>query len=88
MFPEAQEPIQLRIVEATVGERFVDEADLGDVIVRTTHTVERIAAGRARVVYRMEITGPQAETLGPQIGPEISADFPEVLARLVELAER
>ena len=35
----------------------------------------------------MEITGPAGDTLGPQIGPEISADFPQVLAALVELAE-
>ena len=36
----------------------------------------------------MDITGPAADTLGPQIGPEISADFPQVLAALVERAER
>jgi len=35
----------------------------------------------------MEITGPAAGTLGPQIGPEISADFPETLAELVARAE-
>jgi hypothetical protein len=35
----------------------------------------------------MEITGPAADTLGPQIGPEISADFPQTLASLAERAE-
>jgi hypothetical protein len=35
----------------------------------------------------MEITGPAADILGPQIGPEISADFPQTLAALVERAE-
>jgi len=30
----------------------------------------------------MEITGPAAETVGPEIGPEISGDFPQVLAAL------
>jgi hypothetical protein len=34
-----------------------------------------------------EITVPAADTLGPQIGPEISGDFPETLAALVERAE-
>jgi hypothetical protein len=36
----------------------------------------------------MEISGPDADTLGPQIGPEISGDLPQVLAALVDRAER
>jgi hypothetical protein len=35
----------------------------------------------------MEITGRAADTLGPPVGPEISGDFPQVLATLVERAE-
>jgi hypothetical protein len=35
----------------------------------------------------MEISGPAADTLGPQLGPAISADFPETLAALVARAE-
>jgi hypothetical protein len=35
----------------------------------------------------MEITGPAAKTVGPEIGPEISSDFPEVLAALAARAE-
>jgi hypothetical protein len=69
-------------------ELFVDEAALDDVLVRTTHRVERIGATGARVSYRMEISGPEADTLGPQIGPEISGDFPQTLAALVARAER
>ena len=45
------------------------------------------AAGKTRVVYRTEITGPAAAQVGPQLGPEITADFPDVLAALVHLAE-
>jgi hypothetical protein len=65
----------------------VDEADFGDVVVRTAHVVQRVAGDRSQVTYRMEISGPQADTLGPQIGPEISGDFPQTLAALVERAE-
>ena len=78
---------QLRIAEAREPERFVDEADLGEIVVRTIHRVERLDQGRARVTYRMEITGPAADTLGPEIGPEISGDFPQVLAALAARAE-
>jgi hypothetical protein len=84
----ADEPIELRIAEATEPEEFVDEARLADVVVRTTHRVEPADAGRVRVRYRMEITGPAADTVGPQLGPQISADFPQVLAALAERAER
>jgi hypothetical protein len=87
MTPVGDDPIDLRIAEATEPELFVDEAELGDVVVRTIHRVDRIADDRTRVTYRMVITGPAADQLGPQIGPEISGDFPEVLAALVERAE-
>jgi hypothetical protein len=39
------------------------------------------------VIYRTEITGPAADQVGPQLGPAITGDFPEVLAALVKLAE-
>jgi uncharacterized protein YndB with AHSA1/START domain len=87
MFPREDDPIELTIAEAEEPERFVDQADLGPVVVRTAHRVERLAPGRSRIVYRMEITGPEADTLGPQIGPEITADFPDVLATLAAVAE-
>ncbi|HET8873586.1 MAG TPA: hypothetical protein VFM83_07855 [Gaiellaceae bacterium] len=87
MTPISEEPIELRIAEAVEPDRFVDEADMGEIVVRTVHEVQRIDPGRARVTYRMEITGQAADTLGPQIGPEISGDFPETLAGLVARAE-
>ena len=66
----------------------VDRADLGDVVVRTVHHAEKLEGGPVRVTYRMEISGPAADTLGHEFGPAISADFPEVLAALVERAQR
>jgi hypothetical protein len=86
MVPPEQEPIELQIAEAVEPGLFVDEADLGDVLVRTIHRVERAGDRRSRVSYRMEISGPAAESVGPELGPAISADFPEVLAALVARA--
>jgi hypothetical protein len=88
MHPHKGEPIELRIAEATEPDVFIDQADLGDVVVRTTHRLEPLGGDRVRIVYAMEITGPEADTLGPQIGPEISADFPQVLGALVGRAKR
>jgi hypothetical protein len=87
MTPIGEETVELRIAEAVEPELFVDEAELGEIVVRTIHRVRRVDGGRARVTYRMEITGPDADTIGPQLGPEISGDFPETLAALVERAE-
>jgi Polyketide cyclase / dehydrase and lipid transport len=87
MTPRGQEPIELRIAEAVESERFVDEADLGDVVVRTLHRAQRLEGDRVRVIYRMEISGPAADTMGPELGPAISADFPDVLAALVDRAQ-
>jgi hypothetical protein len=88
MTPTGQEPVELRIAEASEPEQFVDEADLGDAVVRTIHRVERVDDERNRIVYRMEISGSAGDRLGPQIGPEISGDFPETLAALAKQAER
>jgi hypothetical protein len=54
---------------------------------RTTHRIARLERERSRIIYAMEITGSEADRLGPHIGPEISADFPDVLAALVKMAE-
>jgi hypothetical protein len=48
---------------------FVDEADLGEVVVRTTHSVQPLEGGGTRVTYHMEITSPAVGTLGPRLGP-------------------
>jgi len=87
MTPIGQETVELTIAEALEPLVFVDEADLGDVVIRTTHRVDRVGNERSRVTYRMEITGAAADTVGPQLGPAISADFPETLAALVARAE-
>jgi len=86
MTPVGDEPVRLRVAEVRENEAFVDEADLGDVVVRTTHRIEQLGAGRSRIVYRTEITGPAAEQLGPQIGPAITDDFPETIAALIRVA--
>jgi hypothetical protein len=82
MTPSDGEPIELLIAAAEKPALFVDAAALGETVVRTTHRVDA-AAGRRRVVYRMEITGPA----GDELGPAISGDFPDVLAALVARVE-
>jgi hypothetical protein len=86
MTPAGQDTVELRLSEVSETNLFVDEADLGDVVIRTFHRIDRLDEGRNRVTYRMEITGPSADTVAPELGPQISGDFPDVLAALVERA--
>ncbi|MER5207892.1 SRPBCC family protein [Streptomyces sp. NPDC002825] len=88
MTPPGDDPVLLHVAEAVENERFVDEARFGDLLLRTVHRIERAGQGRIRVVYRMEITGAGADEAGPEIGPGITADWPDTMAALVELAQR
>lgn len=88
MTPSGDEPIELRIAEVVDGELFVDEARFDELVIRTAHRLDRLDGGRVRVVYRMEITGAGADQVGPEIGPAITADWPDTMASLVELAQR
>lgn len=88
MTPPGQEALVLRLEEVEAGQSFTDVMDAGNFAVRTTHRLEPLGSGRTRVVYRTEITGPAADEVGPQLGPEITSDFPVVLAALIALAEK
>jgi uncharacterized protein YndB with AHSA1/START domain len=85
MAPPGQEPITMRLVEVVPGEVFTDEMDAGDFVVTTVHRLVPEAGG-TRIVYRTEITGPAADVVGPSLGPEITADFPDVLAKLAAIS--
>lgn len=84
MTPKGQDTVELRIAELIEGEEFVDEADLDGTVIRTLHRLERLEGGRARIVYRLQATGPAAEYLGPAI----SADFAQTIAALVAYSAR
>lgn len=87
MTPRGQEPVRLRLIDVREGEGFVDEAAFGGAVFTTAHELSPAGPGRTRVSYKMQITGPGADTIGPEIGPGITADFPDTIAALVALAE-
>jgi Polyketide cyclase / dehydrase and lipid transport len=87
MTPPGDDPVTMQLTEITEGRSFTDVMDTGDFVVTTFHRLEQTPGGQTRVIYRTEISGPAADEIGPQIGPAITGDFPEVLAALVKLAE-
>ncbi|MFJ9521169.1 SRPBCC family protein [Kitasatospora sp. NPDC101801] len=88
MTPPGEDPIELTVVELGEGEHFTDEARFGGLVLRTTHRLVPLGAGRTEVVYRMEISGEGADQVGPEIGPGITADWPDTMAALVAHAAR
>src|SRR5260370_32472493 len=87
MTPPGDEPIRMRLAEIEPGRSFTDETEAGDFAVRTEHRLEPAAGGLTRIVYRTEITGEAAGAIGPQLGPQITADFPAGPAPPAEPAE-
>jgi hypothetical protein len=86
MKPLGQDPITSVIVEASDNRRYADQTDLGDVTLRFSHTLEPLAGGGTRVSHRLQITGPAADQVGPQLGPAITEDFPEAMDALLARA--
>jgi uncharacterized protein YndB with AHSA1/START domain len=86
MTPAGQDAIESTIVEITPGERYADETTFGGATLRFSHTLSSPAAGTTRIVHRLEITGADADQLGPELGPMITEDFPEAMTGLINQA--
>ncbi|MFF0412997.1 SRPBCC family protein [Kitasatospora sp. NPDC004745] len=90
MTPTGQEPIVSVITDIQDGVRYADETEFEGVVLRFSHTLSPRGDGGTRVVHRLEISGPQADRVGPELGPAITEDFPQamaaLLARAVDLA--
>jgi hypothetical protein len=84
MTPVGQDALTMKLVDVVKNERFTDVCDFEGILVRTLHQVSPSAEGRVTITYRTEITGPGSDQVGPEIGPQITADFPETLEALVK----
>jgi Polyketide cyclase / dehydrase and lipid transport len=86
MKPSGQDPISSVIVQADENERYADQTEFAGVTLRFSHTLVPLETGGTRVVHRLEITGPAAGQVGPELGPAITEDFPEAMAALLARA--
>jgi Polyketide cyclase / dehydrase and lipid transport len=86
MTPKGQDPIVSTITGIRENEFYADETNLGQVTLHFSHTLTRIPDAGTRVTHRLEITGPAAAEAGPQMGPAITADFPEAMDALLAYA--
>lgn len=86
MTPVGQEPVELRLETVVENREFTDVCEVPGIEIWTRHLVEPVEDGGVRVTYRTEISGPAADQVGPELGPQITGDFPQTLAALVKLA--
>ena len=86
MKPKGQDPVTSVIVEATENRVYADQTTLGEVTLRFSHTLEPLEGGGTKVTHRLEITGPAADQVGPELGPAITEDFPEAMDALLARA--
>jgi hypothetical protein len=80
-----QEPLHYRLTKVEPQREFVDETPVGALVVRVSHLLEPLPSGRLRITYAADIDGPEDQAR--EIGPMITADFPDTIASLIALAK-
>jgi Polyketide cyclase / dehydrase and lipid transport len=80
-----QEPLRYRLTKVEPLREFVDETPVESLVVRVSHLLEPQPEGRLRITYSAEIDGPEHEA--QEVGPMITADFPDTMASLIAAAK-
>ena len=86
MTPKGQDPIRSTIVAVEPEALYADETSFGGVLLRFSHTLTRLDSGGTRIVHRLTISGPEADRVGPELGPQTTEDFPEAMDGLIAAA--
>ncbi|BBQ03603.1 hypothetical protein BSFA1_87310 (plasmid) [Burkholderia sp. SFA1] len=84
MQPPGQEAFISTLLDVRPNEGFLDETIVDGTRVLVDHQLISLQSGCTKIVYRTEITGPNASVFGPIV----TSDFPDVLAALKRWAER
>ena len=86
MKPKGQEAITSTIAAVEENELYADETIFDGVTLRFSHRLRPTERGGTRVVHRLEIDGPEAERIAPELGAAITEDFPEAMDALLARA--
>ena len=86
--PQGQGSFRSTIIELTENSVYADRTEFGGLILTFRHMLAPLAGGGTRVTHELVIDGDDAGTMGPELGPQISADFPEAMNALLAAARR
>lgn len=86
--PMGQDTLPFRLLHVHSNQGFSDETEIpgAGIVIRFIHTLSETDSGKTRVTHRVEIDGPDSDTLGPQIGSSMTAGIPETMDSLVRQA--
>ena len=86
--PQGQDSMQSTIVELDPHRIYADRTVFGELELTFRHDLSLTADGGTEVTHTLVINGPDADEVGPQLGPQISGDFPEAMSELLAAAEQ
>jgi hypothetical protein len=81
--PSGMEVLPFTVTWAEEGRGFTDETPAMGHVLRFTHLLDALPGGGTRVTHRVEVEGPAAD----EIGPNVTGDTPAAVAQLVAMAE-
>jgi hypothetical protein len=86
--PQGQDTFRSTIVELAEPSVYADRTSFGDLtlLFRHTLTARPGGGGGTTITHRLEIDGPAAAQQAPELGPQISEDFPVAMADLIAAA--
>jgi carbon monoxide dehydrogenase subunit G len=83
--PSGQDTFRSQIVELVEDQRYADRTEFGNVALTFRHTFVPTERG-TKVTHQLVIDGQGADEVGPELGPQISEDFPTAMQGLFEVA--
>ena len=86
--PQGQDPMDSVIVELEPNSVYADRTEFGGLTLTFRHELRAVPAGGTSVTHTLEISGAEADVIGPELGPQISGDFPVAMAELLAAAEK
>lgn len=84
--PRGQDTFRSVIVELVEDRVYADRTSFGTLELTFRHTLAARPGGGTTVTHHLTIDGPEADEVGPELGPQISGDFPAAMADLFAAA--
>ena len=85
--PQGQDSMTSTIVELEPERVYADQTVYGELTLTFRHRLASLEWGGTRVTHTLEISGAGSDEIGPEIGAQISGDFPVAMGELLADAE-
>jgi hypothetical protein len=85
--PQGQDTFRSVITELVENGVYADRTQFNGLELTFQHRFET-TGDKLTVTHELIIDGPSADQVGPELGPQISADFPAAMSSLFEIAAK